>query len=51
LLLLECIQPLKLYFTLPPVGVRIHDAILIFNVPWLERHLEPDCNFALLNVP
>jgi hypothetical protein len=30
------------------VGVRICDAILVFNVPWLEGHLEPDYHFAFL---
>jgi hypothetical protein len=35
----------------PPVGVRIRDAILVFNVLWLEGHLEPNCHFDFLNVP
>jgi hypothetical protein len=30
------------------VGIRICDAILVFNVPWLEGHLEPDYHFAFL---
>jgi hypothetical protein len=34
-----------------PVGVRIRDAILVFNVPWLEGHLEPDYLYAFLDVP
>jgi hypothetical protein len=34
-----------------PVGVIIRDAILGFNVPWLEGHSEPDYQFAFLNVP
>jgi len=33
------------------VGVRIRDAILVFNVPWLKGHLEADYHFAFLNVP
>ena len=32
----------------PPVGIRIRDAILVFNVPQLEGHLEPDYHFAFL---
>ena len=35
----------------PPVGVWIRDAILVFNVLWLEQHLEPNCHFIFLNVP
>ena len=35
----------------PPVGVRIRDAILVFNILWLEGYLEPNCHFAFLNVP
>jgi hypothetical protein len=34
-----------------PVGVRIRDAILVFNVLLSEEHLEPNCHFAFLNVP
>jgi hypothetical protein len=34
----------------PPVGVRIHDAILVFNILWLEGHLEPNCHFVCLNI-
>jgi hypothetical protein len=30
---------------------RIRDAILVFNVLWLEGHLEPNCHFAFLNIP
>jgi hypothetical protein len=30
----------------PPVGVRIRDAILRFNLPWLEGYLEPDYHFV-----
>ena len=29
-----------------PVGVRIRDAILVFNVLWVEGHLEPHWHFA-----
>jgi hypothetical protein len=35
----------------PPVGVRIRDAKLGFNVLLSEEHLDPDCHFAFLNVP
>ena len=35
----------------PPVGVRIRDAILVFNVLLSEGHLEPNCHFAFLNIP
>jgi hypothetical protein len=35
----------------PPVGVRICDPILVFNVLWLEGHLEPNYHFAFLNIP
>jgi hypothetical protein len=34
-----------------PVVVRIRDAILVFNVLWLDEHLEPNCHFVFLNVP
>jgi hypothetical protein len=37
--------------TLPPVGVKIRDAILVFNVLYLEGHLEPNCHFTFLNIP
>ena len=33
-----------------PVGVRIRDAKLVFDVLLSEEHLEPDCHFAFLNV-
>jgi hypothetical protein len=35
----------------PPVGVRICDAVLVFNVLWPEGHLEPNCHFAFLDIP
>jgi hypothetical protein len=37
--------------TTSPVGVRIRDAKLVFDVLLSEEHLEPDCHFAFLNVP
>jgi hypothetical protein len=41
-------QPLKMGST--PMVVRIRDVILVFNVLWLEGHLEPSCHFAFLNI-
>jgi hypothetical protein len=35
----------------PPVVVRTRDAIMGFNVPWLQGHLEPNCHFAFLYIP
>jgi hypothetical protein len=37
--------------TQAPVGVRIRHAILVFNILYLEGHLEPNYYFAFLNVP
>ncbi len=36
---------------LSPAGVRIRDAILVFNVLLSEEHLEPNRHFAFLNLP
>jgi hypothetical protein len=33
-------------YSYPPVVVRIRDALLVFNVLWLEGHLEPDHHFV-----
>jgi hypothetical protein len=33
------------------VGVRIRNAILVLNILFSERNLEPDCHFAFLNIP
>jgi hypothetical protein len=37
--------------TLLLVVVRILDAILVFNVLYLDIHSEPDCYFIFLTVP
>jgi hypothetical protein len=41
-----------LLLSLPtPVGVRIRDGIMVFNVLLSKGHLEPNCHFTFLNVP
>jgi hypothetical protein len=44
-------KALLLLSLLTPVGVRIRDGILVFNVLLSEGHLEPNCQFAFFNVP
>jgi hypothetical protein len=34
----------------PPVVVRVRDAILVFNLPWLEGHLEPNWLLPFLKI-